>query len=214
MDYLSILKDEQVKRFAKNFFKNIVAGTKSLFEKMDKGEIDVTHSIYLKKFQLDSPALKYDYILFDEGQDASEAMLDVFLKQNAVKVIVGDTHQQIYSWRYAINSLEQVSYTVLYLTQSFRFNEEIAFLAMKILGWKKLIMDYQPINIWGSGKNGEIKSKAVIARTNLALLQDAIVSVCKEKLYKRIYFEGNIVSYTYARDGASLYNVLNLLTSD
>ena len=210
VDYLSILKDEQVKKFAKNFFKNIVAGTKSLFEKMDKGEIDVTHSFYLKKFQIDSPALKYDYILFDEGQDASEAMLDVFLKQNAVKVIVGDTHQQIYAWRYAINSLEQVDYTDLYLTQSFRFNEEIAFLAMKVLGWKKLIMDYEPRNIWGSGKNGELKNKAVIARTNLALLQDAIVSVCKEKVYNKIYFEGNIGSYTYARDGASLYDVLNL----
>ena len=27
-----------------------------------------------------------------------------------VNVIVGDTHQQIYSWRYAINSLEKTSF--------------------------------------------------------------------------------------------------------
>ena len=33
-------------------------------------------------------------------------MLGVFQKQKGVKVVVGDTNQQIYGWRYAVNSLE------------------------------------------------------------------------------------------------------------
>ena len=88
---------------------------------MNKGEIEITHDFYLKKFQLSNPVLYYDYILFDEGQDASPAMLDVFLKQQATKVIVGDTHQQIYGWRFAVNSLEQVDFTTYHLSTSFRF---------------------------------------------------------------------------------------------
>ena len=63
---------------------------------MERAEIPITHEFYLKKFQLQNPQLSYDYILFDEGQDASPVMLDVFLKQKATKVIVGDGHQQIY----------------------------------------------------------------------------------------------------------------------
>lgn len=75
---------------------------------MEQGEIEITHDFYLKKFQLEAPMLQYDFILFDEGQDASAAMLDVFLKQKATKVIVGDTNQQIYGWRFAVNSLEKI----------------------------------------------------------------------------------------------------------
>jgi F-box protein 18 (helicase) len=54
------------------------------------------------------------------------------------------------------------------------------------------------------------KTKAVIARTNLGLLLKAIEYVTKKKEVKSIYFEGNINSYTYADEGASLYDVLNL----
>ena len=65
-------------------------------------------------------------------------------------------------------------------------------------------------SIKGKGTPGEIKSKAVIARTNLGLLLKAIEYVMEKKKVRSIYFEGNINSYTYADDGASLYDVLNL----
>ncbi len=52
---------------------------------MDKGEIEVIHDFYLKKFQLLGAQLALCYILFDEGQDASAAMLDVFFQQTAAK---------------------------------------------------------------------------------------------------------------------------------
>ncbi len=53
-------------------------------------------------------------------------------------------------------------------------------------------------------------SKAVIARTNLGLLLKAIEYVTEKKNVKHVYFEGNFNSYTYADEGASLYDVLNL----
>jgi F-box protein 18 (helicase) len=55
-----------------------------------------------------------------------------------------------------------------------------------------------------------VVSKAVIGRTNLGLLLKAIEYTTETKNVKHIYFEGNINSYTYADEGASLYDVLNL----
>jgi F-box protein 18 (helicase) len=121
LNYLDVVHDSKAKNFVEVFYPRIEEFTRTFLSKMDKGEIEITHDFYLKKFQLSNPILNYDFILFDEGQDASPAMLDVFRKQNAVKVIVGDTHQQIYGWRHAINSLDKLDYPVYHLSNSFRF---------------------------------------------------------------------------------------------
>ena len=210
LNYLDTIADSKAKAFVTTFYAFIEKQTRLLLGKMDKGEIEVTHDFYLKKFQLSNPALPYDYILFDEGQDASSAMLDVFFKQKATKVIVGDTHQQIYSWRYAVNSLEKADFKTYTLSTSFRFSQDIASLAMEVLSWKKYISKAPKLSITGKGIPGKEKSKAVISRTNLGLLLKAIQYVTEKKKVKNIYFEGNINSYTYADEGASLYDVLNL----
>lgn len=210
LNYLEIVSDPKAKAFVSTFYNYIEKQTRMLLGKMDKGEIGIIHDFYLKKFQLSNPQLNYDYILFDEGQDASGAMLDIFLKQKATKVIVGDTHQQIYGWRFAINSLEKTTFKTFHLSTSFRFGGDIANLAMKVLEWKKRIGIKTQVQITGKGTAGEINSKTVIARTNLGLLLKAIEYVTEKKKVKNIYFEGNINSYTYASEGASLYDVLNL----
>ncbi len=192
------------------FYGYIEKQTRRLLSMMDKGAIEITHDFYLKKFQLSEPRLHFDYILFDEGQDASPAMLDVFLKQEATKVIVGDTHQQIYSWRFAVNSLEKADFKTYHLSTSFRFSQDIANLAMKVLTFKEHIDRHEPIHISGKGNSKAYKTKAVLARTNLGLLLKAIEYVTEKEEVKHIYFEGNINSYTYADEGASLYDVLNL----
>ena len=69
---------------------------------------------------------------------------------------------------------------------------------------------HQEIPIIVKGTSKKINSKAVIARTNLGLLLKAIEYVSENKNTKRIYFEGNINSYTYADEGASLYDILKL----
>jgi F-box protein 18 (helicase) len=210
LNYLDTITDNKAKIFVGKFYEYIVNQTRLLLAKMDKGEIDITHDFYLKKFQLSNPQLPYDYILFDEGQDASAAMLDIFLKQKAIKVIVGDTHQQIYGWRFAVNSLEKADFKNYYLSTSFRFGQDIANLSTAVLKLKGELGEFKPIEINGKGNSKGIKTKAVIARTNLGLLLKAIEYVVEKKEVKQIYFEGNINSYTYADDGASLYDVLNL----
>jgi superfamily I DNA/RNA helicase len=212
LNYSDTVTDAKAAAFVKTFYRYIENQTRLLLSKMDKGEIEIIHDFYLKKFQLSNPRLGYDYILFDEGQDASSAMLDVFLKQKATKVIVGDTHQQIYSWRYAVNSLEKVDFKTYHLSTSFRFSQHIANLAMEVLKLKNYISEepIKDIPIKGQGETKESKTKAVLARTNLGLLLKAIEYVTEKKKVKQIYFEGNINSYTYADEGASLYDVLNL----
>jgi len=210
LNYLDIIFDEKAKKVAKSFYTQIEMHTRLFLAKMDKGEIEITHDFYLKKFQLENPVLVFDYILFDEAQDASSAMLAVFLNQKATKVIVGDTHQQIYGWRHAVNSLEKARFKTFNLSTSFRFNQDIADLAMGVLDYKTHFETPTTISISGNGTNNGSKSKAIIARTNLGLLLKAIEYVTERPNINEIYFEGNIHSYTYADEGASLYDVLNL----
>jgi superfamily I DNA/RNA helicase len=210
LDYPATVSDAKAKAFVTKFYPYIEKQTRLLLSKMDKGEIEVTHDFYLKKFQLSEPVLGYDYILFDEGQDASAAMLNVFLNQPATKVIVGDTHQQIYGWRHAVNSLEKVDFKTFHLSTSFRFSQDIANLATGILDWKNHLEPHTPFVIKGEGSTKSYKSKAIIGRTNLGLLLKAIEYVTEKVKINHIYFEGNISSYTYADEGASLYDILNL----
>jgi hypothetical protein len=210
LDYSATITDPKALGFVKNMYAAIEQFTISAFTGMDNGEIDITHDFYLKKFQLSEPALDQDYILFDEGQDASPAMLDVFLKQKSKRIIVGDMHQQIYGWRHAINSLQQVDFSMYPLSNSFRFNDEVALVANKILGWKKYLNQGPAVKINGVGIPSEVSlSRAVLGRTNLGLLLHAIYKWEQGQISK-LYFEGNINTYTFADEGASLYDVLSL----
>lgn len=213
LNYLDTIVDVNARAFVNSYYKFIEDGTRLFLAKMDKGEIEITHDFYLKKFQLSNPVLPYDYILFDEAQDASAAMLDVFKKQKATKIIVGDTHQQIYGWRHAVNSLDKADFNTLHLSTSFRFTQDIADLATNILSWKNHLFECNPVAITGNGDGKKEASKATIARTNLGLLLNAINYITDNKV-KHIYFEGNISSYTYADDGTSLYDVLSLLNGN
>ena len=210
LDYSELINEPKAKRFVEKYYENIEKQTRIFLAKMDKSEIEITHDFYLKKFQLQNPTLNYDYILFDEGQDASPTMLDVFLNQKSTKVIVGDIHQQIYGWRYAVNSLDKVNFKDFYLTKSFRFNSEIADLAQEILKTKRHFTKIKSAVIKGLGNNKTTKTKVTLARTNIALLLKAIELLIEDSQINKIYFEGNINSYTYAEDGGSIYDILNL----
>lgn len=210
LKYLDVISDPLAFEFVKKNYDYIEKHTREFLAKMDKGEIEITHDFYLKKFQLSYPNLGFDYILFDEGQDASPAMLDVFLNQPATKVIVGDSHQQIYSWRFAINSLESVDFRRFPLTISFRFPQDIANLAVEILNWKNHLDTKEILPIKGTGGKELNKLKATLARTNLGLLSKAIEFVTEKSKSQTLYFEGNVNSYFYSDEGASLFDVLNL----
>jgi superfamily I DNA/RNA helicase len=210
LDYLNTIADSKAKIFVTSFYEIILKQTRIFLAMMNSGQIEITHDFYLKKFQLSKPRLDFDFILFDEGQDASPTMLDVFFRQNATKVIVGDKNQQIYGWRYAINSLDKANFKNYRLGTSFRFRNDIAELAMGVLDWKENLGDFEEVEIKGKGGSNSKKVKAILARTNLGLLLRAIDFVSENNRINGIYFEGNINSYTYAEEGASLYDVLNL----
>lgn len=210
LNYLDTVSDAKARAFVEAVYPYLETETRKLLAKMNSGEIEITHDFYLKKFQLAKPILPYDYILFDEGQDASEAMLDIFLRQPCTKVIVGDTHQQIYGWRYAVNSLEKANFTTYELSVSFRFPQAIANLANRVLEYKNILKPQKITPITGVGKGNTTQSRAVIARSNLGLLLKAISYLSNFNAPDKIYFEGNFSSYTYAEDGTSLYDILNL----
>jgi len=207
-DYLSVMTHPEAIEFVSKYHEAILHHTKRWMEKMYAGQVPMTHDFYLKLFHYLNPKLPYDVILFDEGQDASPVMLDIFLKQDAVKVIVGDRHQQIYGWRYAVNALEQIQFPTNTLTQSFRFDDGIATCAMKVLQLKQLLGDNQPILIQGTEQKPSAKTKACIARTNIKLLEKAINRLDDKKTV--YYFEGGLNGYTFASQNASIYDVLNL----
>ncbi|NXA69914.1 FBH1 helicase, partial [Mohoua ochrocephala] len=74
---------------------------------------------YLKLWQLSKPQLSgYDAIFVDEAQDCTPAIMDIVQSQKCGKILVGDPHQQIYTFRGAVNTLYLLSHThVYYLTQ-------------------------------------------------------------------------------------------------
>lgn len=97
----------------------------------------VSHDFYLREYALKKPLIRgYDYILFDEAQDADEVMLHVLERQMKAGIpifFVGDAQQQIYEWRGAINSLRKLDLPRCTLTQSFRFGNAVAAEANEVL---------------------------------------------------------------------------------
>ncbi|KAL0962840.1 hypothetical protein UPYG_G00346190 [Umbra pygmaea] len=119
----------------------------------------MTHDGYLKLWQLQNPVLdKYDVIFIDEAQDCTPAIMDIMLRQHCGKILVGDPHQQIYTFRGAVNALNLVEHTHLYyLTQSFRFGSEIAYIASTILQVCKEVKK----TLVGGKQEGSVHGQAV-----------------------------------------------------
>ena len=227
LDYSQLLRYDPLvsRRFAQYFNDVIQAGAIWLWNQMDGRALKVTHDYYLKKYQLLEPKLNYDYILFDEGQDASPTMLDVFGRQHhARRVIVGDTHQQIYGFRHAVNSLKRVDFASFDLTQSFRFPPSVAHQARRALSMKERILPflsevYQPQPIEGlaaesSGLDNVPESlQALIGRTNLQLVSAAINLLCLQECIGSVYFDGNFDTYTFMDNGVGLLDMVLLQQS-
>lgn len=103
-----------------------------------KGSLPFTHDDYVKLWQLGTgaskPTIYSDYILLDEAQDTAEVFLDILRQQRAPLILVGDSAQQIYEWRGAVNAMQSFPEAPrLFLSQSFRFGQAIADIANAIL---------------------------------------------------------------------------------
>ncbi|OSZ59870.1 DNA helicase [Streptomyces pharetrae CZA14] len=91
-------------------------------------KLKVEHDHYLKVWQLSDPLIHTDYILLDEAQDTNPALEYVLKLQRAHAqiVLVGDSAQQIYTWRGARDIMTDYDGMHLTLTQSFRFGPALA----------------------------------------------------------------------------------------
>ncbi len=95
-----------------------------------------SHDAYLKQaYQTDMRIKEYDWILFDEVQDASAVMIEMLKKNQCPMIMVGDRHQRIYGFRRAVRRLVGTLKPNLttHLSQSFRFGIDIATIANLVL---------------------------------------------------------------------------------
>nr|XP_060632386.1 F-box DNA helicase 1 isoform X3 [Anolis sagrei ordinatus] len=157
------------------------------------------HDGYLKLWQLQKPLLSdYDAIFVDEAQDCTPAVMDIILSQPCGVILVGDPHQQIYSFRGAVNAMSEVPHThIYYLTQSFRFGAEIAYVGATILDVckkirnKTLVGGSQEGDVNGVGMTGKVTR---LSRNNLTIFEDA-VKVTEGESPAKIYFLGGLNAF-------------------
>ncbi|KAK5849103.1 hypothetical protein PBY51_008771 [Eleginops maclovinus] len=161
---------------------------KDLTEKRSD-DLLMTHDGYLKLWQLQRPCLsdQYDVLFIDEAQDCTPAIMDVLLSQRCGKMLVGDPHQQIYTFKGAFNALHIVEHThVFYLTQSFRFGAQIAYVGATIL---KVCKGVEKILVGGNQKGGvcdetaDEAGAAVSSGTSLSQGKTAILSRCNLSVF-------------------------------
>ena len=97
----------------------------------------VSHDCYLKLFFMgDHPIAGADRtLLLDEAQDADPVILGMVHRHPGPRVLVGDSYQQLYQWRGAINALgdANIETAVMPLTQTFRFGNGAARWANRVL---------------------------------------------------------------------------------
>lgn len=217
MDYLSDLVTDESKAFYLRNKKKVDSYSKQIWDAMSDGKLDVSHNWYLKAYQLRKPKLNYDIVMIDEGQDLSPVQLDIFKNQDGTKIIVGDSAQAIYSWRGAIDALEKFDFQRLHLTNSFRFSNDIAMIALEILATKEQVKPgYDPSSVKLTGVADFYKSvfapvgspKAYISRSNSKLL-DLIMSIYKG--IESVYIEGGLDSlFVSPSSGIHIFDILNL----
>lgn len=134
------------------------------------GRLPMPHDFYLKYYVF-SPYQPpyYDVVILDESQDANPLFIQLLSKiKSKYKLLVGDTHQRIYQFRNTVNAFHYFqNSTVLYLTKTFRFGNNISDLANTILEFKGEPNRIKPTE---TPKTVD-KNYAVISYTNTSILE-------------------------------------------
>jgi len=167
----------------------IVQTGREILSQWYRQEKPCPHDFYLKLFHREgdfhSSLKRFDMVLVDEGQDLSPIMLDALENYGKRIIIVGDTHQQIYSFRYAIDAMKRFPFDEKHdLTMSFRFGKDIADIASIFIREAKNERDFtikgnpeklSSVDLYTElpkPKNGN--RCAILSRTNLALFERAL----------------------------------------
>ena len=147
-------------------------------------KLPLGHDGYLKLWSLNLPPLDYDFLFIDEAQDLSPVMLEVIDGFKNQKILVGDSQQQIYSWRGAIDAMHHdFASDDFYLTHTFRFGADLSNLANRIL--RSLGVERQIKSKTVSGTAVETGTKqdidTYIFRKNATLISKAVDLFQEEK---------------------------------
>lgn len=170
------LENIKVKKLAKDIMNN-----------MALKKIDVTFSSMLKLFavfinrgKIKLP--KYRLVMLDEAQDTNDVTLSIFNAINAEqKILVGDPHQQIYSFRGGLNALDKIEAKEFVLSNSFRYTKRIGDKATDFLS----IFKNENRKITGGAENRyKYNNRAIIARGNIKLIEKMNELLNKEKRFK------------------------------
>lgn len=139
------------------------------YELMRDRKIEISHSFYLKEFHLNLPTdFKLDFIMVDEAQDTNDVTLDIIANLPGKKIIVGDTHQQIYAFRGSINAMKKIEADKeFFLTNTFRCRPSIVAEANSILS--KYKGETQCLKAAFTDYNSP-KTTAYLSRTNAELI--------------------------------------------
>lgn len=171
--------EDTLGRFEKGFEPRIVEAADRLWDEMKQDDkVPMTHSGYLKLYQLSRPSLPFDTILLDEAQDTNPVTFDILRRQvenGARFLLVGDPYQQIYSWRGAQDAMQMVDCPTLHVTQSFRFGPAVASVANLLLGtFFKNEIPLRGFDVEDRiADTALVGQRTVICRTNAALFRQA-----------------------------------------
>jgi len=136
---------------------------------------------------------KYQCLLLDEAQDTSQSIYTFISNQtNIKKIIVGDSHQNIFGFLNTENVLEKFNFPKLNLSSSRRYTQDVANYAMRILDQKNRVgKDTSDIMIYADRKfTGEINSHAYIGRGNLSLIKELLIIMSGTNPLDVMFFEG------------------------
>ena len=157
------------------------------------GVAPVSHDCYLKLFFLDGQQIAGTdrTLLLDEAQDADPVILGLVQRHPGPRVLVGDSYQQLYQWRGAVNALGNASSetAVMPLTQTFRFGNGAARWANRVL---ELLEENHRIVPAAHATTAAVSDDsrnvdAVLARTNAGALDEAVKALEQER---KVYVMG------------------------
>ncbi|MGH0123949.1 UNVERIFIED_CONTAM: hypothetical protein FKN15_015543 [Acipenser sinensis] len=138
----------------------------------------------LLKYAQQRPHLRFLYAAFNKSVAVQakrmfpsnvDSIMDIVLSQARGKILVGDPHLQIYTFRGAVNALYEVPHThIYYLTQSFRFGPEIAYVGATLLDVCQKVKK----TLVGGNQEGNVKGNteeeiAILSRSNSTVFDEA-----------------------------------------
>ena len=195
----AFIQDDRLK---KSIVEHVLGYAQTMWKSIENRDSDlpIEHQHYLKLWHLEDPRINADFILFDEAQDADPVMLDIVHRQtNAQLIYCGDRFQQIYEWRGAVSALASVKVMDrTWLTQSFRFGQDIADWGNEIL--ERLNAPH--IVLGNPNQKSTVKPltnpEVVLCRTNAGMIQNVIsfqeqkkkVAICANEAEFIYFFEG------------------------